>query len=140
MSKLLFGISLIGLSFVLQPAYGQSLRVGKHSISLQWIDWEKVGTATISLKNGKYFIKGFQKSDKTADSLNIEGELTVINAKELRFTGKIFTQVSYVNNGQPCLRDGTYTFKATGNRRFWRLQEMTNCEQNNVVDYVDIYF
>ena len=37
-----------------------------------------------------------------------------------------------------CLRDGTYEFRVTGRRRYWRLQQMEACD--GLTDYVDIYF
>jgi hypothetical protein len=37
------------------------------------------------------------------------------------------------------MRSGTFHFKATGKRRYWRMQEMDNpCD--SVTDYVDVYF
>ncbi|MCU0353869.1 MAG: hypothetical protein MUD08_09065 [Cytophagales bacterium] len=116
------------------------LRVGKHNLTLQWISWDVPGTAVVSQKNGKYFIKGNQKSKTSSDSLYIEGELKVVNSRELLFTGKIVTHVASIHSGQPCVKEGEYHFKATGTRKYWRLQEMESCEGNNVVDYVDIYF
>jgi len=52
----------------------------------------------------------------------------------------IWSQLVNLNNGEECVREGEYNFKATGKRQYWRLQEMDNCEGGNVVDYVDIYF
>ena len=37
-----------------------------------------------------------------------------------------------------CLRDGTYEFRATGTRRYWRLQNIEACD--GLADYVDIYY
>jgi hypothetical protein len=31
-------------------------------------------------------------------------------------------------------------FKSTKGRKYWRMQDMENCEGSGVVDYVDIYF
>ena len=122
--------------FVQQPP----LRVGKHNLTLQWISWDFPGSAVVSQRNGKYFIKGNQKSKTSSDSLSIDGELKVVSSRELLFSGKIVTHVASINNGQPCVKEGEYRFKATGTRKYWRLQEMESCEGNNVVDYVDIYF
>jgi hypothetical protein len=44
--------------------------------------------------------------------------------QELRLNGTIITQISHINNGEPCRREGEMTFKITGNRRYWRLAEM----------------
>jgi hypothetical protein len=36
------------------------------------------------------------------------------------------------------VRDGSYEFRITGRRRYWRLQQMEQCD--GLTDYVDIYF
>ena len=55
------------------------------------------------------------------------------------FQGRIVTQVSYLFGGQPCTRDGAFTFRITGKRKYWRMKEMQSpCD--DVVDYVDVYF
>jgi len=114
--------------------------VGQHGITLQWISWEHRGTVKITEEDKVLKIRGIQKSkENITDSVSIEGTLEVINDKEIRFTGKIITTVSYNNQGKPCEKEGTYTFKKIGNRRYWRLQEMKNCD-GVVLDYVDLYF
>ncbi len=114
--------------------------VGQHGITLQWISWDYRGTVKITEENNVLKIRGVQKSkENITDSVSIEGTLEVINDKEIRFTGKIITTVSYNNQGKPCEKEGTYTFKKIGNRRYWRLQEMKNCD-GVVLDYVDLYF
>lgn len=114
--------------------------VGQHGLTLQWISWEYRGTVTITEENKVLKIRGIQRSkENTTDSVSIDGVLEVISDKEIQFKGKIITTVSYNNGGKPCEKEGTYTFKKTGNRRYWRLQEMKNCD-GVVVDYVDLYF
>jgi hypothetical protein len=37
------------------------------------------------------------------------------------------------------MRQGDFTFKVTGKRKYWRMQEMDNpCDE--ATDYVDIYY
>lgn len=121
-------------------AQSTKLRVGKHLLTLQWIGAEKPGSVFIVDKGkGIYTVKGEQKN-VSGDFLSIEGTLQIVNSKELRFEGKITSNVSHINGGKPCLREGVQTFKATGTRKYWRLQKMTNCEGGMVVDYIDIYF
>ena len=36
------------------------------------------------------------------------------------------------------MRDGTYEFRVTQRRRYWRLQDIEACD--GLADYVDIYF
>ena len=114
--------------------------LGKHMFSLQYIlfETEKFGTATVTRKNdGGLYVDARQESN--SGYVTLKGDVRVANAKEFTVTGELVTCVSYINGGKPCVRNGTFTFKVTGKRKYWRMQEMANpCE--NVVDYVDIYF
>lgn len=116
--------------------------LGKHMLSLQWISWDKFGTATVSEKNGLLHIKGEQKGQekgKEADFVKIDGDITAVNKTNFKFKGKIETRVSHINDGKVCLRDGDMTFSIKGKRKYWRLDEMDNpCDK--VTDYVDVYF
>ena len=115
--------------------------LGHHKLSLQWVSWDYFGVATVTNRHGVYSIKGEQKGrgEQSTDFVTIDGSITSIDAKEFAFQGKIITQVSHINGGAPCTRDGEFTFKITGKRRYWRLQQMDNpCDP--VTDYVDIYF
>ena len=124
---------------VVNDANSKQMLLGKHKLSLQWISWDYFGTATITQKNGIFYLKGKQDGQQNEDYLTIDGKITEISAKEFKFNGKIVTKVSDNNSGQPCLREGAMTFKITGKRKYWRLAEMNNpCE--GITDYVDIYF
>jgi len=109
---------------------------------LQWIGWEHPGKVIIKkIQNTKTFsIKGEQKSKDNDDYVTIEGVITLAKDKELKFKGKIVSRVHHLNKGEPCIKEGEFTFKAYGSRKYWRLVEMDNCEANQVVDYIDIYF
>ena len=115
--------------------------LGKHMCSLQWISWKQFGSVTISQDSdtGIVFVKGGQKSKTNSDYLDIDGTLTVVNPLHLKFEGEIITCVDYINNGKPVKRKGTYNFTVAGQRRYWRMQEMTNPD-DECCDYVDIYF
>jgi hypothetical protein len=114
--------------------------LGKHMCSLQWISWKDFGTVTISQDSDKTIhVKGGQKSKTNSDYLEIDGTLTVVNPLHLQFTGEIITCVDHINNGNPVKRNGTYNFTVAGQRRYWRMQEMTNPD-DPCCDYVDIYF
>lgn len=121
-------------------ASAQTLRPGSHNLTLQWIGWDKPGIATVTEEKTGYRIKGEQREPSTGDYLTIEGTLTVVDPRLLTFTGKITSKVYHLNNGEPCVREGTYTFRNTGTRKYWRLKEMVNCDIKGAVDYVDIYF
>ena len=115
--------------------------LGKHMCSLQWISWKDFGSVTISQDSdtGIVFVKGGQKSKTNSDYLDIDGTLTIVNPLHLKFEGEIITCVDYINNGKPVKRKGTYNFTVAGQRRYWRMQEMTNPD-DGCCDYVDIYF
>ena len=114
--------------------------LGRHMCSLQWISWKDFGTVTIS-QDSDYIIhvKGGQKSKTNSDYLQIDGTLIVVNPLHLKFNGEIITCVEHINNGKPVKRKGTYNFTVAGQRRYWRMQEMTNPD-DPCCDYVDIYF
>jgi hypothetical protein len=115
--------------------------LGKHMCSLQWISWKQFGSVTISQDSdtGIVFVKGGQKSKTNSDYLDIDGTLTIVNPLHLKFEGEIITCVDYINNGKLVKRKGTYNFTVAGQRRYWRMQEMTNPD-DGCCDYVDIYF
>lgn len=114
--------------------------LGRHMCSLQWISWKDFGTVTISQdSDGIIHVKGGQKSKTNSDYLQIEGTLDVLNPLHLQFTGEIITCIDHINNGKPVKRKGTYNFTVAGQRRYWRMQEMTNPD-DPCCDYVDIYF
>lgn len=124
---------------IVNNANAKTMLLGKHKVSLQWISWDYFGTATVTNKNGVFYLKGEQKERKGSDYLKVDGVITQIDAKEFKFDGTIITQISHINNGEPCTRTGKMTFKITGKRKYWRMQEIDNpCD--TAADYVDIYF
>lgn len=113
--------------------------VGRHKLSLQWISWDYFGVATVTNVRGVYSINGEQKGRGNTDFVTIDGFILKIDAKEFIFDGKIVSQISHINGGEPCERKGEFTFMITGKRKYWRLMQMDNpCDP--VTDYVDIYF
>jgi hypothetical protein len=124
---------------VVKSQAAKQMLLGKHLFSLQWISWDYFGKAAVTQKGGVFFLKGEQKSREGDDYLTIDGTITEINRYDFRFSGKIVTKISHINNGEPCVREGDFTFKITGKRKYWRLMEMDNpCDP--VTDYVDIFF
>ncbi|SDG57873.1 hypothetical protein [Chitinophaga filiformis] len=142
-------ISSLLLVFILTctySAYAQkkttpTFREGTHNFTLQWISWDKPGKVQIRKKNkSTYTIKGEQRDAQSKSFVTIDGTLKVVSSSELVFTGTIKSLYESINEGNVCERTGTYHFLAKGARKYWRLQEMENCEGNNVTDYIDIYF
>jgi hypothetical protein len=115
--------------------------LGAHNLTLQWLIYEKgqrPGTVTITNENGTYKVKGEQRG-KGTDVLTIDGRVMTVNALDFVFQGKIVTRVSYIAAGKECVRDGTFTFRISGARQFWRIKEQSNpCDE--AADYVDISF
>ncbi|QIM62231.1 hypothetical protein A1D29_02335 [Pasteurellaceae bacterium Orientalotternb1] len=111
--------------------------IGKHLLSLQWVSWEKFGSVEISSDANGLNIEGTQELN--GNFVSLFGKIKVIDEKAFLFTGEIVTLVDHINNGNACTRHGTYEFRATGKRKYWRLQQMDNpCD--SVTDYIDIYF
>lgn len=124
----------------INDATAARLLLGRHRFSLQWVGWDHFGTANVTNERGVYSIKGEQRGrGPSKDFVKIDGAIISIDKNEFTFRGTIVTQVSHINGGKPCVREGEFTFKITGKRRYWRLQQMDNpCDP--VTDYVDIYF
>jgi hypothetical protein len=113
--------------------------LGKHKLSLQWISWDYFGAVTVKQARGIYSLKGEQQGRRSKDYLTVEGMIVSIDKNQFVLEGDIITQVSHINGAKPCSRHGDFTFKITGKRKYWRMQEMDNpCDE--ATDYVDIYF
>ena len=142
----MLGIIFLQEMCLAQGNYQQLLNryVGERKITLQWLNTSttqkcKPGKATISQEDGEMALR--IKSEQRKDASNyvrIEGTVEPISATEFKFTGTIVSRVSYLYEGQECVKEGTYTFKKYQGRAFYRLQEKTNCD-GSAVDYVDIY-
>lgn len=140
--SLVFSFSVFGQEKTeILDAKAKAMLIGNHKLSLQWISWNYFGTATVTQRKGTLYLKGSQRGrgESKGDYLNVDGVITSVSSKEFKFDGKIILRVSHINNGEPCTREGEMTFKITGKRRYWRLQEMDNpCD--TATDYVDIFF
>jgi len=107
-----------------------------HAFGLQWIDG--IGVATVSDDGGKTVVMG-KHTGKDGDFISINGAIEQPSETGFTFVGVIVTRVSHIAGGKACTRKGTFTFRATGKRRYWRMKENGNpCD--GAADYVDIYF
>lgn len=128
-----------GTTTVVKDEPAKAKLLGAHKLSLQWISWDYFGTATAVEKDGLITIKGEQRAKTGSDSVLLDGVVTEIDKNSFTFNGSIVTKVSFINGGQACVRQGNFTFRATGSRKYWRLKEMDSpCGPET--DYVDIYF
>jgi len=113
--------------------------IGKHLLSLQWISLEYFGEVNITkLGDNQYYCKGEQLSiEHPGNYLKLDGYIRIISAVHLLFTGTIKTKVYHLNGGEEYVRNGTFDFKSTKGRKYWREMEMKG--PDGVTDYVDIY-
>ena len=117
------------------------VRAGWHSFTIQWISFNKAGAGRVNIRptgKGQYSIEGRQSDARTNDYVSIKGTFSS-KGRALYFNGRIVSRISIINNGAPCERTGPFVFKASGTRKYWRLQEMLNCD-NTTTDYIDIFF
>ncbi len=124
---------------VIKSRYAKRKLLGRHFVSLQWISWKRLGRVYVRQRKGVLYLKGGQFGKGNKDTLKIDGVITKVSRYEFGFKGKITTEISSINGGNECVREGDMTFKITGKRKYWRLQEMKNpCD--TATDYIDIYF
>ena len=150
--RTLFSVALIVLCQTANPAWARTigetnilnegafkrLKANK-GVKLQWL-WEaKPGTLTVAETPDGITLKGGQGPHQ-GDELTIDGVVLNLDARNFTFRGKIVI----VDNetASPCVRDGVYTFRITGSRKFWRMKEqIAGCEgRADLTDYVDILF
>lgn len=118
------------------PAALARLR-GNSGVTLQWIDWERRGRLRVTDQNGRIHLSGGQQQRGGTGLLQIDGDVVEIGPLSFTFRGRI-SIVDTPDAGRDCQRDGTFEFRVTQNRRYWRLQQMEQCD--GLTDYVDIYF
>lgn len=104
-------------------------------IGLQWFWTDARGKLNAVDDNGVVRLDGGYATDK--GSLKLKGEVLSISADRFTFRGTILI-VDVPDKGRRCERTGDYEFRATGKRKYWRLQQMTECDR--LTDYVDIYY
>jgi hypothetical protein len=135
------------------PAPGVGLRniAGNHPLTLHWIsEYPETGNLLISAAGtpGIYKASGSHYAKENHPFckgcwLKVEGTIVQISRSKLWFRGKIVTH-NTADNGT-CVRDGDYTFEATGNRKYWRMRPwFSPCNSPGYdfgpTDYVDIFF
>ena len=123
--------------FPARLAEAENKLLGKHMFSLQWISWEKFGTAVVKRRDKGLEIEA--KQELNGNFATLKGTIEIIDERAFNFTGEVETRIDHINNGIACKREGTFEFRATGTRKYWRMQQMNNpCDP--VIDYIDVYF
>lgn len=143
MRNLAYVILLIAPLF--GSAYQEStgkVRTGSHAFTIQWIAFDKnnkPGKVIVkSIGENEYSIEGEQRDKTKNEYVTIKGTFIVVG-RLLKFNGKIVSRIADINSGKPCESNGLAVFKASGKRRYWRLQQMLNCD-GMTTDYIDIFF
>jgi len=113
--------------------------LGKHALTLQWLGsgtLRDAGSVDVIDEKGNWHLTGQEETKE--GHVSLDGMVTEVDATTFAFTGKIITNVSFINQGKDCQRNGDFTFAKKANRRYWRLQQIDNpCD--DAADYIDIY-
>jgi len=106
-------------------------------ITLQWIGFDTParGHVQVTDRGGFVHLRGSQRGG--GGELTLDGDVLSIGRTSFTFRGEI-SIVGTPDATRNCLRDGTFEFRITQRRRYWRLQQMEACD--GLTDYVDIYF
>jgi hypothetical protein len=108
-------------------------------ITLQWLSFESParGHVVATMRNGLLHLSGAQDARSGSGRVTLDGDVLSIDPRSFSFRGHIVI-TDAPDRGRNCVRDGTYEFRATGVRRYWRLQDIEACD--GLADYVDVYF
>lgn len=116
-----------------QAAYERLLH--NSGISVQWLWTDARGKLKAVDENDVVRLEGGHANEN--GSVTIKGQVLSISADRFTFRGTILI-VDAPDKGRRCERTGDYEFRATGKRKYWRLQQMEAC--GGLTDYVDIYY
>ncbi len=108
-------------------------------VTLQWVWGASPATLVVTETPQGVTISG-QQGPHNGDQLVINGVITRIEAKTFWLKGRI--AITDNETTEVCVREGTYTFRIIGARRFWRMKEqIARCAgRADLTDYVDIRF
>lgn len=107
-------------------------------LALQWISWDYFGTITLDESQPLMRLRGTQVDrERPRSRMVVDGEVLSIDASSFVFRGRIEIYEAPSDRAR-CIRDGTFTFRITSGRRYWRLRENSAC--GDLADYVDIFF
>lgn len=129
---------MVGETEVTNEAALKRLKANK-GVTLQWLWGAKAGKLQVSESAAGVTLQGGQGPHE-GDELEIDGVVLKLEERIFTFRGRIVIVDNETNS--PCVREGEYTFRITGARKFWRLKEqIAGCEgRADLTDYVDIRF
>ncbi len=141
MIPLLLAALLAQAPTVVHDPAAKAKLLGAHGFTCQWVQWGRdKGRVEITEEKGRLRIRGEQVARQTGDRITLEGEILEVKAKSFLFRGRVVLQVTHLNGGRPCERNGDFDFQIRGGRKFWRMHPMENPCDPPVVDYVDVHF
>lgn len=106
-------------------------------LTLQWLDWNTRGTATVSPRDGLWQLRGAQSQANGTGRLFLDGAILEIGEGYFTFRGTIRI-TDTPDPGRVCEQDKTWHFAVTQGRPYYRLREFEWCD--GLTDYVDLYF
>jgi hypothetical protein len=110
--------------------------VNNAGLTLQWIGWDRRGTAYARFDGDVLRLTGRQSSEDGAGQLMLDGVVSEIGTDYFVFDGTIAI-TDTPDKGRDCRADKTWRFAVTQNRPYWRLREFEWCDR--LTDYIDIY-
>ncbi len=121
---------------ILNAAAAQRLRTNK-GLTLQWIDWNRRGTARVTVSGGVWTLRGEQTERGGPGKLWLEGRVTEIGRDYFLFDGTV-SMTDTPDHGRQCAKQDVWRFAITQNRRYWRIRTFEWCD--GLTDYIDVYF
>lgn len=121
---------------MLDAAAAQRLRANK-GLTLQWIDWNRRGTARVTVSGGVWTLRGEQAERGGPGRLRLDGKVTEIGRDYFLFDGTV-SITDTPDKGRQCSKHDVWRFAVTQNRRYWRIRTFEWCD--DLTDYVDVYF
>lgn len=113
--------------------------LGEHPFGVQFI-WDGYGTCTITKEKDGIKIEGSQFSKDREDYLLIKGTVKIVDERAFTVTGSL--KINIKDCCGKAEKEGIFTFKRWGKRKFWRLQ---NPERKHLCDmyvchyYIDVF-
>ena len=120
----------------LAPITMERLRANS-GITLQWIDWDRRGTAELRETAEGAFLTASQVDPAGPGTLFIDGRVIEAGEDYFLFDGLIRIAET-PDRGRVCEARKVWRFAITQNRKYYRLREFEWCDR--LTDYVDIYF
>lgn len=121
---------------VLDRAASQRLLANK-GLTLQWIDWNRRGQATVRRQGRVLTLEGAQAEAGGPGRLSLSGTISEVGRDYFIFQGTIRI-TDTPQRGRICEATRSWRFAVTQRRKYYRLREFEWCD--GLTDYIDLYF